>query len=112
MEALWASDRPVLAREVEAALDRPDLAYTTVLTVLGRLERKGFVRRQRDARAHAYSAVGTRADHVAEVMHDALDDSGDRDAALSRFVGGMSEDEAEILRRALRSHRRSGPGGS
>lgn len=111
MEALWAAARPVFAKEVAEALQRPDLAYTTVLTVLNRLERKGFVAREKDGRAHAYVAVASRADHVAEVMRDALDDSGDRDAALARFVGGMSSDEAEILRRALRTHRRAGPVG-
>lgn len=111
MEALWASETPLVARDVATALDRPDLAYTTVLTVLSRLERKGFVDREKYGRAHAYRAVSSRADHVAELMRDALDDSGDgggRDAALARFVGGMSADDAELLRRALRGHRRQG----
>ena len=107
MEALWAAATPLVARDVAAALDRPDLAYTTVLTVLSRLERKGFVAREKDGRAHAYRAVAERADHVAELMRDALDDSGDRHAALTRFVGGMGPEDAELLRRALRAHRRS-----
>ena len=37
-------------------------------------------------------------------MRDALDGSGDRAAALVRFVDGMSPQEAAALRSALRAH--------
>nr|MDT0665445.1 BlaI/MecI/CopY family transcriptional regulator [Micromonospora sp. DSM 115978] len=72
-----------------------------VLTVLERLERKGFVRRQRDARAHRYAAVDAREAVVAEAMLEALGTADDRSSALVRFVGAVSPAEAEILRRAL-----------
>src|SRR5207245_2135537 len=45
MQALWSAPAPLTGREVAAALSRPDLAYTTVLTVLTRLENKELVRR-------------------------------------------------------------------
>jgi predicted transcriptional regulator len=90
------------AREVAARLDHErDLAYTTVLTVLERLERKGFVRRQRAARAHRYAASDSREAVVAEAMMEALGTADDRGSALVRFVGSVSAEEAEILRRAL-----------
>src|SRR4029079_5797141 len=58
MERLWAADGPLTARAVQDGLATRDLAPTTVLTVLGRLERKGLVARERDGRAHHYRAVG------------------------------------------------------
>lgn len=107
MEVLWKAGEPLGAREVLAALGRADLAHTTVLTVLSRLQGKGLVDRSKDGRAHAYRAVRSREEHVAELMREALDAAGDREAALTRFVGSVSGPEADTLRRALRRRRRS-----
>jgi predicted transcriptional regulator len=102
MDVLWASDGWLTAREVAGRLHHErDLAYTTVLTVLERLERKGFVLRQRAARAHRYAAADSRETVVAEAMMEALGTADDRGSALVRFVGSVSAEEAEILRRAL-----------
>jgi len=101
MNVLWETDRDMTAREVQDQLADRDLATTTVLTVLGRLERKQLVRRIRDGRAHHYRPVASREDHVAELMTDALDDASDRGAALARFLGSMSEDERSRLRDLL-----------
>ncbi|WP_261557225.1 BlaI/MecI/CopY family transcriptional regulator [Frankia tisae] len=102
MDVLWSSEGWLTAREVAGRLDHErDLAYTTVLTVLERLERKGFVRRQRAARAHRYAASDSREAVVAEAMMEALGTADDRGSALVRFVGSVSAEEAEILRRAL-----------
>jgi predicted transcriptional regulator len=101
MQALWAADEPLSGREVAAALARPDLAYTTVLTVLTRLERKGLVRRDSTAKAHTYRAVASREDHVTELMQQALGQAGDRAAALQHFARTMTPEEAAALRNAL-----------
>lgn len=101
METLWSADSPVTARDVQDALADRDLATTTVLTVLGRLERKGLVSRERDGRAHRYRSVASRADHVAELMRDALDATPDRGAALARFLGSIRPDERATLRDLL-----------
>jgi len=95
--------RTATARQVAARLgaDR-QLAYTTVLTVLDRLERKGLVRRLREHRAHRYAPIATREAYAAELMLEALGSASDRDAALVRFVDAVSPEEAEVLRRALR----------
>src|SRR4051812_40749805 len=102
MDVLWDSVGWLTAREVAARLHHErDLAYTTVLTVLERLERKGFVQRQRAARAHRYRSADAREVVVAEAMLEALGTADDRGSALVRFVGAVSAEEAEILRRAL-----------
>lgn len=105
MEALWAHGAAT-AREVQEVLADRELATTTVLTVLSRLERKDLVERQRDGRAHRYRPTATREDHIAELMRDALDAAPDRQAALARFLGGMPDEEADTLHSLLRRRRR------
>ena len=51
MEVLWESPDPMTVRQVGGCLTDRDLAHTTVMTVLDRLAKKGFVRRQRAGRA-------------------------------------------------------------
>ena len=101
MEALWSATGPVTARDVQDALANRELATTTVLTVLGRLERKGLVSRERAGRAHRYRPVASREDHVAELMRDALDATPNRGAALARFLGSIPADERDALRDLL-----------
>ncbi len=102
MEALWAADGPRTAKQVQETLRDRDLATTTVLTVLTRLQRKGFVARERDGRAHGYRAVASREAHLAELMRDVMDGAPDRGAVLASFLGTMADDEQETLRRLLR----------
>ena len=101
MEVVWGAPEPLTAREVADALAGRGLAYTTWLTVLGRLERKGLLRRDRSAKAHTYASAGTRADHVALLMEQALGQADDRQAVLQHFARSVSADDAAALRRAL-----------
>lgn len=106
MDLLWDSGEPLTAIELRERLAEREPAVTTVLTVLSRLEGKGLAQRERDSRPHRYTARTSRADHVAELMHEALGDSGDTEAVLARFVGSASEEEANTLRKLLRRIRR------
>jgi predicted transcriptional regulator len=101
VDVLWDAGRPMTARAVVESLPGRELAVTTVLTVLSRLETKGLVRRSRDGRAHSYEATAGREEHLAGLMRQVLDGAADRDAALTRFVGGISERDQDALRRAL-----------
>jgi len=100
MEYLWSVAGPATPAEVHEVI-APELAYTTVMTVLTRLYEKGRVTRDRRGRAYAYVAVGSEADHVAEEMTTSLFDAGDRAAALSRFVDSLDSDDATVLRKLL-----------
>jgi len=101
MDVLWESADPLTVREVSLRLTDRDLAHTTVMTVLDRLAKKGFVRRSRDGRAWRYQAAGSREAYVTELMLSALDQTGDRSAALASFARRVSQAEARVLRRAL-----------
>ena len=101
MDVLWESDASLTVREVSARLTERNLAHTTVMTVLDRLAKKGFARRERDGRAWRYRPAATRETYVTELMLTALDQTGDRSAALTRFARSVSGVEAEVLRGAL-----------
>lgn len=104
MDVMWDADSPLTAYDIKDAIERDrgrEMAATTVLTVLSRLEKKGFVAADKSVRPHRYSAVGSRAEHQAELMHEVLGDAGDRTAVLARFVGGVSEEDAAVLRELL-----------
>lgn len=105
MEQIWAAPGPVTVRDVHEALAvERDLAYTTVMTVLDRLAKKGVVHRVRDGRAYRYQSVSGKDQLVADLMREALDAAGNRasrEAALVRFVDQASADEAKALREAL-----------
>jgi predicted transcriptional regulator len=100
MEVLWKTDTALTVRQVSEGLPQ-SLAHTTVMTVLDRLAKKGFARRERDGRAWRYRPAATREAYVAELMLTALAQTGDRDAALARFAQSVSGAEAEVLREAL-----------
>jgi predicted transcriptional regulator len=111
MDVLWDAPEPLSAGDIRETLNRDagtgaagtgkELAVTTVLTVLSRLENKGFVTRDRESRPHVYRASTSRAEHMAELMHAVLGSAPDRDAVLARFVGSVSASEAEQLRKLL-----------
>lgn len=107
MDVLWSTDDALSANDLRDRLDAADrngardVAVTTVLTVLSRLEGKGFVSRDRSSRPHLYRSVTTRAEHTAGLMHEVLGSAPDREAALARFIGQVSPAEAETLRALL-----------
>ncbi|MEJ7756217.1 MAG: BlaI/MecI/CopY family transcriptional regulator [Nocardioidaceae bacterium] len=101
MARVWATDRPVLVREVLEQIQRErNIAYTTVMTVMDNLHRKGVLSREQEGRAYRYRAVRSREEHTAELMGEVLATSGDRAATLMHFVQQIDDGELETLRKA------------
>ena len=105
MERLWElsaadPDASFTVRDVSVSL--PDHAYTTVVTVLDRLTRKGLVERIRGGKSHHYRPTGSRGSYIAQLMHEALATTSDRDAALVHFAETVPPEEAQVLRSVLR----------
>lgn len=97
---LWRADGALTPGDVRVRLSR-DLAYTTVMTVLGRLYEKGLVTRSLHGRAYAYEAALTEPELTARRMGDALSIAHDRAGALSGFVSKLSRRDLAVLRRAI-----------
>lgn len=107
MDELWSREGvATTVREVHEALaSRRDLAYTTVMTVMDRLAKKGLVTQRKEGRAYVYEAAGSRSAMTADLMRDALSEfaQDDRRTALVAFVGEASDEERAALREALAS---------
>ena len=107
MTQLWNAGEPLTVRRVHELLSRDrDLAYTTVMTVLDRLAKKGVVTQQRADRAYRYAPAQTREEMTAALMLDALSaapDGAARDAALAHFVGRVGPAGAAALAAALKA---------
>ena len=102
MDHLWSNGEPLTVREVLERIDRDrPLAYTTVLTVMDNLHRKGFLTREKAGRAFRYQPSKDRSAHAAELMHELLTGSGDSSVTLLRFLDQMTPTEVKRLKRAL-----------
>ncbi|MHA3021621.1 BlaI/MecI/CopY family transcriptional regulator [Mycobacterium sp. BMJ-28] len=103
MDVVWRSADAMRVRDVLDAFDedrRP--AYTTVMTVMDNLYRKGWLSRELRGRAYCYLATRSRVQAATDAVRDLLADSGDPTAALLHFARGATEAESQALTRGLR----------
>lgn len=102
MARLWDWDRTCTVRDIlqDMTADR-QLAYTTVMTVLDNLHKKGFVSRKAVGRAYHYRSVKSREEHTADLITFALARSDDRPASLLKFVERLDPEEQAALRASL-----------
>lgn len=102
LKALWNSEEPIGASEIQAQIDSPTPAYTTVLTVLDRLEAKGLVHRSGDSpRKVKFNATKSSEEIASTTMIDALTDVLNREEALLKFAGNLSKSDIDLLSKAL-----------
>jgi predicted transcriptional regulator len=101
MRRIWARREPVTVRDVLGDLqtERP-IAYTTVMTVMGNLQKKGWLQRHADGRAYRYEPLVSAEEYSAGLMRQALEASTDRPAALMHFIEELSAEEAKALEEA------------
>lgn len=108
MDRLWAWDRPALVREVLEDFQRDrEIAYTTVMTVMENLHRKGLLNRERDGRAYRYAPERTRVEHTAAMLEEVLATSSDRSATLMHFVQHIDDSELAALGAVLDERRKT-----
>lgn len=94
LELLWVAGSARSVADVHADLTRErELAYTTVMTVLDRLAKKGLVERELVGRAWSYTPADTQPVFVAKQMLGELDGLPPqvRDAALEEFERRVAE---------------------
>ncbi|MFI6686422.1 BlaI/MecI/CopY family transcriptional regulator [Streptomyces sp. NPDC050485] len=97
---LHDAGEPLIPRQVRDRLGG-DLAYSTVVTVLSRMYDKGLLRRIQQGRAFAYAPDADAPGLAARRMRQVLEDGGDREAVLTRFVDDLSSGDEALLRRLL-----------
>jgi predicted transcriptional regulator len=99
LEVLWQRKRAATVRNVQPSF--PELAYTTLMTTLDRLYRKGVLRRFRLGRAFGYEPRCSRNELFGEMVSGQLADllaaCGDSTALLSTLVEAVGHADAELL---------------
>jgi predicted transcriptional regulator len=102
MDVMWATEGPRVVREVRERLryGRP-VAYTTVMTVMDILYRKGVLQRTKYGRAWRYWPVEQREEHDARLMTEVLRSGGDEAVTMRRFLERVSDDELAGIRSAV-----------
>jgi predicted transcriptional regulator len=113
MDRVWARGEPVTVRDLfdELSAERT-IAYTTVMSTMDNLHRKGWLDRVRDGKAYRYRPTASRAEYSARLMREALADGGDPEVVLGFFIAEMGSGESDALRSALRKLRRGRPAGA
>src|ERR1700735_5768456 len=99
MHLVWDHDSPVTVRDLFGALRQERvIAYTTVMSTMDNLHRKGWLSRAKDGKAYRYTATASRAEYSARLMREALAGGGDAEGVLSHFVTQIDGEESEVLR--------------
>jgi predicted transcriptional regulator len=106
MHRVWEYSRPVTVRELFDELSgERTIAYTTVMSTMDNLHRKGWLGRVKEGKAYRYTATASREEYSARLMREALEGGGDTEAVLSHFVAQIDSGESEALRSVLRKLR-------
>jgi predicted transcriptional regulator len=114
MDLLWRRQSGSTVRDVQP--DFPAAAYTTLMTTMDRLHRKGVLTRRKDGRAYVYAPVCTREEFESRLVTRALTPLLKGNAAqpiLSFLVEEVSRQDDRLLdelERLVREKRRQQEG--
>jgi predicted transcriptional regulator len=99
LEALWARPAPACVRDLQP--DFPHVAYTTLMTTLDRLFRKGTLLRTKRGRAFYYRAAASPDQLLSQLAGSAITTMLPGDSAAVRPILSMFVDTVERRDRAL-----------
>lgn len=105
MEILWEAGGPLTPAEVrtQLLLSRK-VVYTTVLTVVSRLWKKGLLERKPQGRSYVYAPAENKEQSVARRMEELLQATDQRGLTLARFLTRLSSDDRKALEELVRGH--------
>jgi len=105
MQALWACEPPVSRADLEPILEQSHpMATTTLLTLLTRLEEKGFVKAEKVGRGKRYLPLVSQKEYLAAQSRRFVEKlcGGSMSAfATALCDSGLSKEELEELRDLL-----------
>jgi predicted transcriptional regulator len=118
MEVVWSNEWSwfAVSQVRDALLTQRGIAYTTVMTTITRLHKKGVLRRKRDGRRYLYHPEHSRDGFVQAMASEVIDslDAHGQEAAIALLVDRVSRadsDELERLEAMIRARRKELEGG-
>lgn len=98
LQALWRRGNATVREILNDCT--PTLAYTTVMTTLDRLHKKGVLGRQPEGRAYRYWPIQTAEDFHRAAAHHAIHElleAGAATASLSHLVEAVTDHDRQLL---------------
>jgi predicted transcriptional regulator len=114
MRVIWERKTVTVRDVLETLAPKRPVAYTTVMTIMGRLAEKGLLAVDKRGKTHLYGAVYTQeefeAQAVGRIVQSLLTDFGS-EVAIRQFIDRLSQVEpnqlarlAEMARQAQEDH--------
>jgi predicted transcriptional regulator len=101
MDRMWRSGE-ISVRELHIEFS-PRLAYTTVMTTMDRLYKKGLLKRRKVGKAYIYVPALTEHEYQEQLTHHllgmVLNEDKNSGAVLSHFVDAVSDTDEQMLER-------------
>ena len=105
MHVVWDGGEVTVTDVWTVLARRRPVARNTVLTLMDRLEKKGWLKRRADGQTHAYTAAVPRAATLGDVVHRLVDAAfaGSPEALVLALLEGrgVSDEEARRIRQLI-----------
>lgn len=105
MKVVWRLEEASVREVYETLLKRRPIAYTTVMTMMGTLEAKGFLRKRTDGRAFRYRPARPQRRVITSLVHEFVERvfDGASQPLLAHLVtdGRLTKEEREELKRLI-----------
>lgn len=111
MRVVWDAGEPVTVRYVyETLRKKKKIAYTTVMSVMSKLAKKGFLKQDKSTTAYIYSATLSDTEVAGNILDAVVDKvlDGASEPMISRLLGSkkkLSPQELEKLEALLKKNR-------
>ena len=105
MEVMWANKQPLTVRIVyESISGRRKIAYTTVMTIMGRLTKKGFLKTKASGKAYIYQTSLSKDKFLTKVSRQIIKNlmSNFGDVAIAHFAQELDKIPADKKKRLLK----------
>ncbi len=111
MQVLWQQREPVTVAHVQETVEGPHLAYTTVATMLRKMEARGLIFHREEGRKYLYEARITPNDVSGGVSRDLVDRlfAGSLANTVSHLLQTRDVNAAELdeLEKLIQEHKRT-----
>jgi BlaI family penicillinase repressor len=106
MKIVWDLGSATVRQVYERLLEQREIAYTTVLTMMQVLERKGRLRKSPEEKAHVYKPAEEKQKVIGGMVQEFLNRvfNGSAEPLLLHLLEGerLSADEVDRLRKSLK----------
>src|SRR5579862_9029304 len=114
MKVVWRLESATVRHVYEELLKKRHIAYTTVMTLMNILEKKGYLKKRQQDRAYVYSPAKPQKQVIGAMVRDFVQRvfNGSAEPLLLHLIEDeqLTAKELDEIRRAIRASKSSGSG--